>query len=418
MAQTVRDAALESRTARGRLPVQHKPYFRSLDPGLHLAYRKGERGGVWSARVYVGNGKYRNPPIGTADDKADADGVAVLSFSQAQAAARKLFEQAARNESGLPDLPTGPYTVADAMRDYIVWLEHEGRSETAIKNTTATAAAHILPTFGAIRLERLTTKQIRDWLAALAKAPPRLRVKPGKKQRHREVDMTSDDVRRQRRSTTNRIFSNFKAALNLAWRSDKVVNDKAWRAVRPFKGADASRARYLTIEECQRLMAACADDFRDLVRAALHTGARYSELARLTVADFNPDSGTVAVRISKNGKPRHVWLTTDGAKFFAAMVKRAGNRECLLVRADGEPWAKSWQMRPMRAACAAAKIKPAVGFHILRHTWASLTVMGGAPLLVVARNLGHTTTRMVEKHYGHLSPSFEADAIRAAAPRF
>ena len=72
----------------------------------------------------------------------------------------------------------------------------------------------------------------------------------------------------------------------------------------------------------------------------------------------------------------------------------------------------------MADACDRAKIKPAASFHILRHTWASLSVMAGAPLMVVARNLGHSDTRMVERHYGHLAPSFIADAIRAAAPRF
>ena len=44
--------------------------------------------------------------------------------------------------------------------------------------------------------------------------------------------------------------------------------------------------------------------------------------------------------------------------------------------------------------------------------------MNGVPLLVVAKNLGHADTRMVEKHYGHLAPSYIADAIRAGAPRF
>jgi hypothetical protein len=44
--------------------------------------------------------------------------------------------------------------------------------------------------------------------------------------------------------------------------------------------------------------------------------------------------------------------------------------------------------------------------------------MAGCPLMVVARNLGHANTRMVEKHYGHLAPSYIADAIRSAAPRF
>ena len=54
----------------------------------------------------------------------------------------------------------------------------------------------------------------------------------------------------------------------------------------------------------------------------------------------------------------------------------------------------------------------------LRHTWASLSVMSGVPLMVVARNLGHVDTRMVEQHYGHLAPSYVAEAIRAGAPRF
>jgi hypothetical protein len=44
--------------------------------------------------------------------------------------------------------------------------------------------------------------------------------------------------------------------------------------------------------------------------------------------------------------------------------------------------------------------------------------MNGVPLLVVAKNLGHSDTHMVEKHYGHLSPSYIDEAIRAGAPRF
>jgi hypothetical protein len=51
-------------------------------------------------------------------------------------------------------------------------------------------------------------------------------------------------------------------------------------------------------------------------------------------------------------------------------------------------------------------------------TWASLAAMNSTPLMVIARNLGHVDTRMVEKHYGHLGPGFVADAIRAGAPRY
>ena len=39
------------------------------------------------------------------------------------------------------------------------------------------------------------------------------------------------------------------------------------------------------------------------------------------------------------------------------------------------------------------------------------TRLNGVPLMVVAKNPGHTNTRMVEKHYGHLAPRYVADAI-------
>ena len=72
----------------------------------------------------------------------------------------------------------------------------------------------------------------------------------------------------------------------------------------------------------------------------------------------------------------------------------------------------------MRETMRARKIVP-LGFHALRHTWASLSVMNGVPLMVVAKNLGHRDTRMVRAAlFGHLAPSYIADAIRAGAPRF
>ena len=57
-------------------------------------------------------------------------------------------------------------------------------------------------------------------------------------------------------------------------------------------------------------------------------------------------------------------------------------------------------------------------FHGCRHTYASRLVMKGVPLAMVAAQLGHSSIKQVEKHYGHLAPSYIADAIRAGAPKF
>ncbi len=43
-------------------------------------------------------------------------------------------------------------------------------------------------------------------------------------------------------------------------------------------------------------------------------------------------------------------------------------------------------------------------------------VMDAVPTMVVARNLGHADTRMVEKHYGHLATSYVREAIHTAKP--
>jgi integrase len=111
-------------------------------------------------------------------------------------------------------------------------------------------------------------------------------------------------------------------------------------------------------------------------------------------------------------------LTEEGAALFNELAAGRSGHELMLRRANGEPLRKSGQARPMIRACDRAKIRPRISFHGLRHTWASLAVMNNVPLLVVAKNLGHSDTRMVEQHYGHLSPSYVAEAIRAGAPRF
>ena len=152
--------------------------------------------------------------------------------------------------------------------------------------------------------------------------------------------------------------------------------------------------------------------------AGLTTGCRYSELAALRVEDFQPDNGTIHIRKSKSGKARHVVLNKEGQDLFASLCRGRTGSEALLIKGGGGRWLKSHQTRPMVAACEHAKIDPPIGFHGLRHTYASLAIMAGAPLMVVAKNLGHVDTRMVEKHYGHMSSSYVADAIRAAAPSF
>jgi integrase len=413
MARTVQDVKLGSRTAREKLEARGKPHYRALDRELHLGYRKGKDGGVWVARWYLGGGAYKVETIGQADDRLDADGAIILDFGQAQAKARALFERRKREQAGLPT-EAGPYTVGRCIEEYLSWMAHSRKSA---QDARYRAERIILPALGEIACDALTKDAIQKWLRDEAKSPARIRSKTKGEQKTKPLPIDPES-QRKRRASANRTLTILKAALNRAWREGKIASDATWRRVEPFEEADAARVRYLTIAEAQRLINASASDFRLLVRAALATGARYGELTSLRVSDFNPDSGTLHIRTSKSGKGRHIVLADEGVSLFASQAAGRPANAVMLPKKDGGEWKSAHQARPMKAACKAARIEPEANFHCLRHTYASHAIMNGAPLLVVAKNLGHSDTRMVEKHYGHLAPSYIADAIRAAAPRF
>jgi integrase len=419
MARTVADRNLGTREARRRLAARRKPYWRQIERNLHIGYYKGARGGAWIGRRYVGNGSYREHALGTADDTLDADGHAVLDFDHAQAKARAWFQAEVRRAAGEAPVDDRPFTVAEALDTYLAWY---ARHRKAVDATRSAIETHVRPALGAIEAAKLRASTITRWREDLADQPARVRSRRGVPPRYREPP-TDPDARRARQNTANRILTVLKAALNHVWahppkdRENAVAafDPEEWRKAKPFGGADAARVRYLQIDECRRLLNACTPDFRTLVRGALVTGCRYGELCRLDVRDFNRDAATLLVRESKAGKPQHVPLDDEAAVFFETIIAGRQGDERIFRRANGSSWGKSHQARPLLEACRLARIEPPANFHCLRHTWASHRVMSGAPLLVVAQVLGHADTRMVERHYGHLAPSYVRDIVRATS---
>lgn len=209
-----------------------------------------------------------------------------------------------------------------------------------------------------------------------------------------------------------------KAALNHAFQENQIRSDEAWRKVKPFREVDMPVVRFLTSLECLRLVNTCNADFRSLVRGALLTGCRYGELTRMQASDFNVEAGTITVRVSKAGKARHVVLNDEGRQLFAELTAGRAAGDPIFLRDNGSPWLASQQQRPLAEASERVKIVPAITFHILRHSYASALAMKGVPLGVIAAQLGHADTRMTEKHYAHLSPSYVAETVRAALPSF
>jgi len=72
-----------------------------------------------------------------------------------------------------------------------------------------------------------------------------------------------------------------------------------------------------------------------------------------------------------------------------------------------EPLVRDALTRALKSIEFPRRITP----HTLRHTYASLAIQRGVPLLVVSRQLGHASIAITADIYGHLAP----DATREAA---
>jgi integrase len=414
VARTIRNQKLDTRSARLRLPERREPYWHVISKGCAIGYRRGVKGGGWIARMRSDDGKQHYESLGAADDIRDADGLTCFTFAQAQERARAFFDQKGRQLAGHAE-ESGPYKVDTAIEDYL--NARERRGSKGVKADRYAARARIIPAFGEIETSKLTAKRIRDWHEATAEAPKLVRTgKFATKQATRAFDANDAEEVRARRSTANRLLTILKAALNHAFHEGRVTSDETWRKVKPFREADSAVIRYLSAGECKRLINACPPDFRAMVRGALATGCRYGELTRMRVSDFNFDAATVTLRITKGGNFRHVALADEGRAIFESLTRGRRAQELVFLRLDGEAWGASHQQRPLTAASVIAQIDPPATFHMLRHTYGSALAMKGVPMGVIAAQLGHSDTRMTERHYAHLSPNYIADTVRASLP--
>ena len=231
--------------------------------------------------------------------------------------------------------------------------------------------AHILPELGDKKLSELTATHIRSWLDRLATAPARVRTSRfAAAPKYRAVPKT-DEEKRARRASANRILNVLKAILNKAFHDGLVADDSVWREVKSSRNADEVEIRYLEDAEAIRLVNACAPDLRALVRGALLTGARFGELAALEMRNVDRRGAKIYIARSKGGRARYEPLNDEGVALFRDLVTGKPGDALVFERSDGRPWARNHHVRALRAACGRARIRPAISFHDLRHTYAS-----------------------------------------------
>jgi len=108
----------------------------------------------------------------------------------------------------------------------------------------------------------------------------------------------------------------------------------------------------------------------------------------------------------KGRRTREVPLGNDATQ---ALKAHRHLREFVFSHSDGKILSRFNCKWPLWRACKKAGLRR-IGWHTLRHTFASHLIMKGVPIKVVQELLGHQTIQMTMR-YSHLSPDIKCDAV-------
>jgi integrase len=192
----------------------------------------------------------------------------------------------------------------------------------------------------------------------------------------------------------------------------------------PIKGVKkppaSSRPTMLTKEERREILDTIQDvEFRSFVEAMQETGARPSEISRLTADAVNLRLGVCVLRkhktVNKTGKPRVIYMTPRFVAIVTPLIQTFP--EGPLFR--GPRLGKAFGMhgicsRFRRLRKKLPHLKHAVAYAI-RHGFAAEALNNGVPIALVAELLGHRDCTMVATVYGHLAD--QVSHMREAAMR-
>jgi integrase len=368
---------------------------------VHRVQRK--KGGVW----YV---KYRAPDPTSPSGRRQVDKALGPEWPHegppppgyydrraAQAALDAILTDARRGHVEV--MRTG-VTFERLAREWLVWGEHErGWKHSTLVDRRSCLRRHLIPAFGHLRIEQLTTPRIERWKSEFL-------IRTGQ--------------RRQAAKLVALLHSMYERAGVLYGLQRNPV-----AAVTRIKVTyDAARFDFYSPEEVWALVrAASSEQDAAIFLTAAFAGLRRGEIVALRWRDVDFAKRALRVETSvvhgrvdstKGGRGRAVPMVREVAEALA----RLGNRGYLIDRDDpvfpgeGDWLDGSALRRRFVAACERAELR-VLRFHDLRHTFGS-NAINRANLVQVQAWMGHADHRTTMRYLHHKSLDAEADLLAGA----
>jgi integrase len=364
-------------------------------PTGHVFRVERTRGPAWYAKYRLPDGRQVQKKLGPA--WTDRGGPAAGYFTKrlAEAWLQETLVQARRGT--LPGMVHTGATFADAAAEYLRYVEHDrGRKLSTVRGYRSMISTHLLPAFGTMPIEDVTTEVIESWIAGYEGSP----------------------------RSRNKLLIQMHGILG---RAKKVYGLHANAAVEveKFQQKASGDIQVFSPEEVWALVrAAASEQDAALFLTAAFTGLRMGELLALRWRDVDFAGEAVRVRASfstgqlttpKSGKVRAVPLAPAVASALAPLSRRedwVGDDDLVFAGIAGDYLDGSALRRRYKAALVAAGLRP-LRFHDLRHTFGT-RMIAKADIRRVQEWMGHADIQTTMR-YLHFAPRGEDARLVAQA---
>ena len=135
-------------------------------PSGHVFRLDRVRGPVWYAKYRLPDGRQIQRKIGPAWTERGRPPAGYVTKRGAEAWLRDILDQARRGT--LPGLVRTGATFADAAAEYLRYVEQDrGCKPSTVRGYKSVIEAHLLPAFGDVPVEDVTTEDIETWIASV-----------------------------------------------------------------------------------------------------------------------------------------------------------------------------------------------------------------------------------------------------------
>jgi integrase len=372
-------------------------------PTGHVFRVERERGPVWYAKYRLPDGRQVQKKIGPAWTGRGRPAAGYVTKRLAEDWLRTTLDEARRGT--LAGMVVTGATFADAAAEFLRYCEVDrGCKASTLRDYRSILNAHLLPAFGADRLEDITPKAIDGWRAGLVTQSPR---------------------------TRNKLLVVMHGVLG---RGQKVwgLQNNAVDGVEKQRQRSSGDLEVFSPEEVMALVrAATSEQDAAIFLTAAFTGLRRGELLALRWRDVDFTGSTIRVRSSfaagqltppKSGKVRSVPMAPDVASALARLGEReywTADDDLVFPGETGDYLDGSALRRRYLAALQRGGLRP-LRFHDLRHTFGT-RMIAKADIRRVQEWMGHADIQTTMR-YLHYAPRSEdaqlvAQAFKIEAPQ-